>query len=94
MCLWGNATDLSLLTNLSVEDMEKLQSVGKGIEEQQKNIISNHLEEVWQHLKGKKNTRIDFVLDNAGFELYTDLILADWLLSSGIAGEIVIHCKM
>lgn len=37
--------------------------------------------------------RVDIVLDNAGFELVTDLVLADFLVSSGLAHEIHFHGK-
>ena len=37
--------------------------------------------------------RIDIVLDNSGYELYTDLILADFLLKSGIADQVYFHPK-
>lgn len=38
--------------------------------------------------------RIDFVLDNAGFELYCDCVYADWLIQSGIASSIHFHGKV
>lgn len=37
--------------------------------------------------------RVDIVLDNAGFELITDLVLADFLVSFGLAHEIRFHGK-
>jgi hypothetical protein len=30
--------------------------------------------------------RVDIILDNAGLELYTDLVLADYLVESGLVG--------
>lgn len=97
ICLWGNATDLSLLTNMTYEDIQKLQgSDARKAAEQ--NIIVNDLEVAYDVLKkakkaGKKERRVDIVLDNAGFELYVDLILAGFLLSSGLATNIVLHPK-
>jgi hypothetical protein len=37
--------------------------------------------------------RVTFVLDNAGRELLSDLVLADHLLTNGLARDIVLHTK-
>lgn len=97
ICLWGNATDLSLLTNMTYEDIQKLQG-SEARKASEANIIVNDLEVAYDVLKkekksGKKERRVDIVLDNAGFELYVDLILAGFLLSSGLATNIVLHPK-
>ncbi|CAG8462185.1 12486_t:CDS:2 [Funneliformis caledonium] len=91
--LWGNATDLSLLTNLSHDDIKKLQGNAKSLEESEKNILVNDLEKVWGKLSHYQQKRIDFVLDNTGFELYGDLIFADWLIQNGYASEVHLHVK-
>jgi hypothetical protein len=59
-CLWGNATDLSLLTNLTEEDIKALQSTERGADF----VLKNDLDACWTHLKDLRNTRIDIVLDN------------------------------
>lgn len=97
ICLWGNATDLSLLTTLTYEDIQKLQG-SEARKASEKNILINDLETAFGILKkardeGKKERRVDIVLDNAGFELYVDLILAGYLLSSGLATNVVLHPK-
>lgn len=97
ICLWGNATDLSLLTNLTYEDIQKLQGA-EARKAAEANILVNDLPRAYEVLKkaqaeGKKERRVDFVLDNAGFELYVDLILAGYLLSSGLATHIVLRPK-
>ena len=97
VCLWGNATDLSLLTTLTYEDIQKLQGA-KARKESEKNILVNDTATAFELLKkakaeGKAERRVDIVLDNAGFELYVDLILAGYLLSSGLATHIVLHPK-
>ncbi|OTB18578.1 hypothetical protein K445DRAFT_314455 [Daldinia sp. EC12] len=97
ICLWGNATDLSLLTSLTYEDIQKLQG-SEARKASEKNILINDLGATYDVLKkakkeGKKERRVDIVLDNAGFELYVDLILAGFLLSAGLATLVVLHPK-
>ena len=96
LALWGNATDLSLLTNLSLEDIQKLQGK-KDIEESQRNIVADDTDLVWQYLQSGRpssgSRRIDIILDNAGFELYTDFLYASYLLETCLATSVVLHAK-
>ena len=97
ICLWGNATDLSLLTSLTYEDIQKLQGADAR-KRAEKNILVNDLPFAYDVLKkaqktGKKDRRVDIVLDNAGFELFVDLILAGYLLAAGLATQITLHPK-
>ncbi|KAI5917066.1 hypothetical protein F4810DRAFT_698185 [Camillea tinctor] len=97
ICLWGNATDLSLLTSLTYEDIQKLQG-SEARKASEKNILINDLDKAYAVLKkakdaGQEDRRVDIVLDNAGFELYVDLILAGYLLASGLATLVVLHPK-
>jgi damage-control phosphatase, subfamily III len=97
ICLWGNATDLSLLTNLSYDDIQKLQG-SESRKANEEKIIVNDFAETFAALKkvqksGKTERRVDIVLDNAGFELFVDLVLAGYLLQSGLATHIVLHPK-
>ncbi|KAG8999813.1 hypothetical protein FRB94_005901 [Tulasnella sp. JGI-2019a] len=95
MCLWGNATDLSLLTTLSSADIERLQSVGKEAQAASRQyILRDDIDVAWNHVKGLKNARLDIVLDNAGFEYFTDLILADFLVThTPFFGSVTFHSK-
>ena len=97
ICLWGNATDLSLLTSLTYEDIQKLQG-SDARKKAEKNILVNDLPQAYTALKqaqkdGKQERRIDIILDNAGFELFVDLILAGYLLAAGLATQVVLHPK-
>ncbi len=47
----------------------------------------------FQSSNGDRNVRFDIVLDNAGFELFSDLCLAEFLISSGLVREVVLHPK-
>lgn len=97
ICLWGNATDLSLLTSLTYEDIQKLQG-SQARKEAEGNILVNDLTPAFNVLRKareekKSERRVDIVLDNAGFELFVDLILAGYLLSAGIATSVVLRPK-
>lgn len=98
ICLWGNATDLSLLTSLTYEDIQKLQGLDAR-KNSEKNILVNDLPAAYRALKATGTTspeglrRVDIVLDNAGFELFVDLILAGYLLAAGLATQVVLHPK-
>ncbi|KAG8802170.1 hypothetical protein FRC18_007625, partial [Serendipita sp. 400] len=69
MCLWGNATDLSLLTNMTHSDIQKLQTVSRDEQaERAQYILLDNGEMAWDQLQKSRN-RVDMVLDNAGFEV-------------------------
>ncbi|CEJ05307.1 hypothetical protein RMCBS344292_19251 [Rhizopus microsporus] len=94
VCLWGNATDLSLLTNMSQDDIRRLQAVEKNkLAERKKFIVVDDIDILWNKVKDMHQGRVDFVLDNSGFEVFVDMILADWLLQSQKASKVVFHCK-
>ncbi|KAI0316951.1 DUF89 domain-containing protein [Amylostereum chailletii] len=95
MCLWGNATDLSLLTHMTPEDIQHLQTVGKDAQQARKEfILKDDQEHVWNHIKTLEDARVDFVLDNAGFELFTDFVFADFLVTyTPFVSRVVFHGK-
>ncbi|ETW87126.1 hypothetical protein HETIRDRAFT_437750 [Heterobasidion irregulare TC 32-1] len=97
VCLWGNSTDLSLLINMTEEQIKSLQSTGgEHLASTEKNILGNDLNKLWdtvKELRGKTGGRVDFVLDNAGFELYCDCVYADFLIQSGLATQVRFHGK-
>jgi len=94
--LWGNATDLSLLTTISIEDLQSRQGK-KAREASKENVVDDDTNQVWELLQSmpqKKGEReIHIVLDNAGFEFLTDLVLCTYFLSAGYATRIVLHGK-
>ncbi|KAF9015687.1 hypothetical protein BDQ17DRAFT_1228782 [Cyathus striatus] len=97
VCLWGNSTDLSLLINMTEEQIKALQSTGGDhLAATEKNILGNDLNRLWETVKTlreKTGGRVDFVLDNAGFELYCDCVYADFLIQSGLANQVRFHGK-
>lgn len=98
ICLWGNATDLSLLTSLSYDDIQKLQG-SQARKDSEKNILVNDLPAAFESLKASRSANpsadrtVDIILDNAGFELFVDLLLAGYLISSNLCSHVILHPK-
>ncbi|ODQ76981.1 hypothetical protein BABINDRAFT_163887 [Babjeviella inositovora NRRL Y-12698] len=94
--LWGNATDLSLLANATLEDIKSVQGA-EARKNSEKNILANDLDAAWDQLynkaQDKAHRRVDIVLDNSGFEFYADLIFTLFLLDSKLVSKVVLHCK-
>ncbi|ESO96394.1 hypothetical protein LOTGIDRAFT_178238 [Lottia gigantea] len=90
VALWGNKCDLSISASMENSQtsciLDQLHSL-------EPFILLNHTQQLWNHLQKTGKCRIDIVLDNAGFELITDLCLAEFLLSSNMASEIHFHGK-
>lgn len=89
--LWGNATDLSLLVTVSMEQLKELQVSAANRDKE--SLLVNDFKKVWHQLRSDAGGRVDIVLDNSGFELYTDLVLTLFLLDSGLAEQVVLHPK-
>ncbi|QYX30960.1 damage-control phosphatase ARMT1 family protein [Sphaerospermopsis torques-reginae] len=85
--LWGNRVDLSLWS--AFEDNRS----NFDIQTQLNNILIDDSFAVTKLLTKSENNRIDFVIDNAGFELICDLCLVDFLLGSGFANQVYLHLK-
>ncbi|MGF1936380.1 MAG: damage-control phosphatase ARMT1 family protein [Nostoc sp. ChiQUE02] len=85
--LWGNRVDLSLWSAFD-SDRSRFD-----IQTQLAHILVNDASQVTDLLNSSQNRRIDFVVDNAGFELVCDLCLVDFLLSSGLANQVYLHLK-
>lgn len=91
--LWGNATDLSLLTNATLEDIKSIQGA-QARKNAESKIVVDDSSKAWELLsQSGPNKRVDFVLDNSGFELYADLAFAAFLINSGLVQQCVFHGK-
>ncbi|KAG5846464.1 hypothetical protein ANANG_G00115240 [Anguilla anguilla] len=96
--LWGNKCDLSI--SAGQENSQKSSPV-EALEDLKSFILVDDSHLVWSALtggktpggSGKPQGRVDIVLDNAGFELVTDLVFADFLVSSGLARQVHFHGK-
>ncbi|GAM90456.1 hypothetical protein ANO11243_085000 [Dothideomycetidae sp. 11243] len=95
--LWGNATDLSLLPNISHGEIQQLQKAG-GNKDRDGFILVNHLSAAFDRLAlakrlNKPHRRVVIVLDNAGFELLVDILLGAFLIECGLATTVEFHPK-
>jgi hypothetical protein len=67
---------------MTEEQIKSLQSTGGDhLAATEKNILGNHLNQLWEgvrDLRDKTGGRIDFILDNAGFELYCDCVYGSY----------------
>ncbi|XP_042226243.1 damage-control phosphatase ARMT1-like isoform X2 [Homarus americanus] len=90
--VWGNRCDLSLSSGADrTQETDLLISLDK----LRSNIIENNLDSLWQLLVALPEDQRDIVLvlDNAGFELVTDLCLMTFLTEAGLATSVTLHPK-
>lgn len=87
--LWGNRADLSLWP----AGETGAQPMDVDWEAAQAYTLADDSESVVRHLHGRPDARIDIIVDNAGLELVADLALADYLLSTAAARNVLLHLK-
>lgn len=92
--LWGNRCDLSLSGGAESN------SVGNPVElldSFEDDLLIDDTKIVWDVLhkpnRTKDPTIVDIVLDNAGYELFTDLCLAAFLVAHGLARKVRFYVK-
>jgi uncharacterized protein with ATP-grasp and redox domains len=87
--LWGNRIDLSLFPDDAGEsERSRIET-----HSEQSNILVDNTSAIADRVSSFDGVRIDLVVDNAGFELFCDLCLADFLLNSGSADQVYLHLK-
>lgn len=88
--LWGNRADLSLRPTADADSVH--QSTQSQLE--QSHILVDDTLALMAYLSpSKPGSRIDWIADNAGFELISDLGAIDWLIGQGLAETIYLHLK-
>lgn len=81
--LWGNSADLSQLeTNDALVD-PALRS----------NLVIDDSAVLYRLFKSSPAGEVDFIADNAGLELLSDLFLIDYLLATGQVSRVNLHLK-
>ncbi|CAG0920301.1 unnamed protein product [Notodromas monacha] len=93
LSLWGNKCDLCISGgNPNAHTSDPLAD----LDVFRQNILSDHLDDIWSFVKSSMSlgpAEICFIADNAGFELFSDLALADFCVSIGFASKVVFHVK-
>lgn len=88
MCLWGNKCDLSISAG---SQNSQLTSPLDDLTKMRSQIVCNELPQFWNFMnnlsKSKESINLAIVLDNAGFELFSDLCFVQFLITSKILGE-------
>lgn len=94
IALWGNKMDLSIWpADAKNADIDVFSSI---LESAAENLLHDDLELLAQHcetLRANGGGNVDIIVDNAGFELITDLALAQHLIESGIASCVTFQLK-
>jgi uncharacterized protein with ATP-grasp and redox domains len=88
--LWGNQADLSLWP---ADKDEKPDHANEN--DARRHLLVDDSVAVGEFLFGlpQKTARIDVIVDNAGYELISDLALADFLLAMDLASQVRFHVK-
>lgn len=89
--LWGNQADLSLWPAGSAADPRN--DSRKPLRE---HLLVNDIRQVLRifNKAGHPVNQVDIMLDNAGFELVSDLALADILLTHHLVDQVILHVKV
>lgn len=89
--MWANRCDLSIANGNEVKPSD---NPFDSLESYEWCVLADSSQEIWDCVKaGGSSSTIDIILDNAGYEIFTDFILADFLLHYGFAKKLRFHCK-
>ena len=89
--MWGNKCDLSISSGEILLNQGAVP--GSQLSHLKEKILVDDSLGVWEQLQGSENSRIDFILDNSGFELFTDLCFSEFLLHTKMAETVHLHVK-
>mmetsp|Transcript_28405 Transcript_28405/g.39920 ORF Transcript_28405/g.39920 Transcript_28405/m.39920 type:complete len:491 (-) Transcript_28405:368-1840(-) len=92
--LWGNKMDLSIWpADVSNQDVDVFSGVLASASENLLHDDTLLLEDHCEKLRATGGGNVDIIVDNAGFELVTDLALAHHLVESGVAKCVTFQLK-
>lgn len=105
--LWGNQNDMSMwpvskdggapaADHRHSGGVPPPQTAAPGDPAKNEFILVNDLPAMLGYLarRGLPLARVDFLLDNAGYELVADLAIVDFLLAARLAQEVTLHAKI
>lgn len=90
--LWGNKLDLSLsFGKIAKHQLDPMHDVSK----LEKNLLCDHSEDAWKNVteSSASSQLVDIVLDNVGYEIFSDLCLADLLITKNLAPQVRLYVK-
>ncbi|XP_023167282.1 damage-control phosphatase ARMT1 [Drosophila hydei] len=92
LSLWANRCDLSITSAVPSE------TIWNSLNKQNRHLLVDQSEDVWQFLTTGVHSSVsppmvDIILDNAGFELFADLLLGVYLIDSKLAIKVRYHVK-
>ncbi|XP_034650734.1 damage-control phosphatase ARMT1 [Drosophila subobscura] len=89
--LWGNRCDLSITSGKQVKPTG---NAFDQITDLESKLLIDGTAAIWQAIDGASGDGIvDIIFDNAGYELYTDLILAEYIIDKGLAAKVRFNAK-
>ncbi len=87
--LWANRMDLSRWpAETTGREIDRLE-----VEEEHAKILADDTKALADRIGGLRAARLHFIADNSGFELLSDLLLADRLLATGATSTVSLHLK-
>ncbi|XP_017078746.1 damage-control phosphatase ARMT1 [Drosophila eugracilis] len=91
--MWSNSNDVS--SNPDTVKQSNRQ-VLENVAVTDNHVLVNQAADIWSCLdnqKTKKQKQVDFILDNAGYELFCDFIVAEYMIEKGLATKVRFHVK-
>ncbi|XP_034106574.1 damage-control phosphatase ARMT1 [Drosophila albomicans] len=89
--LWGNRCDLSITSGKQIKPTGDALDLVKELDD---NLLVDNTNAIWQSLHSANGEGIvEIICDNAGYELYTDLILAEYIIDKGLAKKVRFNVK-
>lgn len=87
--LWGNKCDLSLSLGKTSDSSQLFDT-----DALDKNILCDDSKKIWDNISTDDSSDIiDIVFDNSGYEVFTDLCLADYFVTKGLAKSMRLYVK-